>query len=133
MTFMKREGNGNWKRKQYIALCGEFTLAQAVDLSQGILRNGLIYTKHGPPLHLVLPDFCNIIIIGEGYQLLFSLLWYFLHPSATPNILRTLLYYEINLNASINFRDQLTHPCKQNVKLFKFFYFQITARKHILN
>jgi len=32
MTLRKREDNGNLKRKQYIALCGEIALEETMDL-----------------------------------------------------------------------------------------------------
>jgi hypothetical protein len=39
MTLMKRENIGIWKRKHYIALCGELVLEEAMDLSQFRLYN----------------------------------------------------------------------------------------------
>jgi hypothetical protein len=39
MTLRKGEGTGNGKRKNYIALCGELALQEAIDLSQVRLRN----------------------------------------------------------------------------------------------
>jgi len=32
VTFTKRKDTGNWKRKHYIALSGELTLEEAMDL-----------------------------------------------------------------------------------------------------
>jgi hypothetical protein len=33
MTLRKREDTGNWKKKHWIALCAEFALEKAMDLS----------------------------------------------------------------------------------------------------
>jgi len=34
MTLRRIEDIGTWKRKQYIALCGEFALGETMELSQ---------------------------------------------------------------------------------------------------
>jgi hypothetical protein len=39
------EDTGNWQKKYLIALCGEFALEEAVDLSQGRLRRVWIRNK----------------------------------------------------------------------------------------
>jgi hypothetical protein len=35
----EREDTGNWKRKHYVALCGELVLEEAMDLSSDTLPN----------------------------------------------------------------------------------------------
>jgi hypothetical protein len=73
--------------------------------------------------YLILLDLIILTIFSEKYKLWNSLLYYFLQPPIISSffgsyiLLSTLFWNTLSLHSSIDFRDQVSHPCKVTGKV----------------